>query len=256
MTIKALILDFDGVLWHDTRPVGDIVKIFSRINQLGLKAIVVTNNATRTIDQYLDEFKEFGLVLEPNQIINSAIATSIYLKNRFPQGGSVYIVGEKGIKHYMKEQGFIESEDNVIAVIGSLDRELNYQKINKAASFVRNGAVFIGTNPDQTYLTPNGLAPAAGVMLAAIETACHQKPIIMGKPEKEIYLQALNRLGTLPEETLVVGDRLDTDVKGAIQVGCKTALVYTGVATQQDLEKSDFKPDFVAEDLSELICMI
>ena len=256
MSIRALILDFDGVLWHDTQPVGNIVEIFSTIKQRGLKAVIVTNNATRTIDQYLNEFKEVGLILQPSQIINSAIATSIYLKNRFPKGGSVYIVGETGIKYYMKEQGFVESEENVIAVIGSLDREINYQKINKAASFIRNGALFIGTNPDETYLTPNGLAPAAGVILAAIETACGEKPIIMGKPEKEIYLQALNHLDSLPEETLVVGDRLDTDVNGGIRVGCKTALVFTGVATPEQLEKSNIKPDYVVENLTELLKII
>lgn len=253
MTIRALILDFDGVLWHDTQPVGNVSEIFSIIKKRGLKVVIVTNNATRKIDQYLNEFHKVGLVLKPWQIINSAIATSLYLKNKFPHGGAVYIVGEIGIRHYIKQQGFIESEENVIAVIGSLDREINYQKIHKAATFVRNGALFLGTNPDETYLTPNGLAPAAGVILAAIETASGVKPIIMGKPEKEIFLQALSRLGSLPEETLVIGDRLDTDIIGGIKAGCKTGLVYTGVTTAEQYENSEIEPDFVAQNLSELL---
>ena len=256
MTIRALILDFDGVIWHDTQPVGNLVEIFSDIKKKRLKSVIVTNNATRTIDQYLNELHKTGLLLHPSQIINSAIATSLYLKERFPNGGSVYIVGEAGIKYYMKEQGFIESEENVIAVIGSLDREINYKKIHKAASFIRNGALFIGTNPDETYLTPNGLAPAAGVMLSAIETACGVKPIIMGKPEKEIFLQALDRLGFPADEVLVVGDRLDTDITGGIRAGCKTGLVFTGVTTREQYEKSKIVPDFVAKNLNELLKLL
>lgn len=256
LTIRALILDYDGVLWHDTQPVGNLPEIFSAIAQRGWKVIIVTNNATRKVEQYLQGFLQIGLALEPWQVINAAIATSLYMKNRFPLGGPVHIVGETGIRYYLQQQGFEESEEDVIAVIGSLDREISYAKIHKAASLIRAGALFIGTNPDPTYLTPNGLAPAAGVILAALEAASGVKPVIMGKPEQEIFLQALTCLDVPPQETLVVGDRLDTDIVGGIRVGCKTGLVFTGVTSPEQANNSDVKPDFVAQDLTALLAQL
>lgn len=253
MTIQALILDYDGVLWHDTQPVGNLPEIFSAIEQRGWKAIIVTNNATRKVEQYLEGFQQIGLVLKPWQVINAAIATSLYMKSQFPQGGQVFIVGETGIRYYLQQQGFEESEKDVIAVVGSLDRQISYEKIHRAADLIRDGALFIGTNPDPTYMTPTGLAPAAGVTLAAIEAASGIKPLIMGKPEQEIFLQALARLDIPPEETLVVGDRLDTDILGGKRVGCKTGLVFTGVTSPEQANNSDIKPDFVAKDLTALL---
>ena len=232
-TIRALILDMDGVLWRDTQPIGDLPRIFEQIDRMGLKVVLATNNATRSTDQFIEKVRGFGVSLEPWQVVNSAQAAASYLKGLYPNGGPVFIVGEDPLKHTLAESGFLHDEKQVLAVIAALDRQLTYQKLLQATLFIRAGALFIGTNPDRTLPTPQGLVPGAGAVLAAIETATDQKPLIIGKPSPEMYRLAMSRLGTAPQETLVVGDRLETDIVGAQELGCRTALVLSG-ATNED----------------------
>ncbi len=104
--IKALILDMDGVLWRDSTPIGDLPAIFARIRERGLKVALATNNATRTIDEYLEKLAGFNVIVEPWQIISSAVAAADMLSKRFPDGGAVFIVGENGIQRALEERGF------------------------------------------------------------------------------------------------------------------------------------------------------
>ena len=118
-----------------------------------------------------------ALVVEPWQIINSAMAAAQYLHNQFPQGGPVYLIGEDGLIEALEQQGFYQSDDqDVIAVVASMDRQLTYDKLRRATLLIRGGAPFIATNPDRTFPTPEGLVPGAGSILAALEAACYIKP--------------------------------------------------------------------------------
>ena len=128
-----------------------------------------------------------------------------------------------------------------------LDFQLNYEKIYHASNFVREGALFIGTNPDKTFPLQGGLAPGAGSIISPVEVASGVTPVIIGKPEKYLYQLALSRSGSLPEETLMLGDRLDTDIHGAQQLGIRTGLVFTGISTLDDVEDWQPKPDFIGE---------
>jgi 4-nitrophenyl phosphatase len=252
-SVHGLILDMDGVLWRDTLAIGDLPRIFGEIRKRGWKAILATNNATLSADQYIQKLARFGVSLEHWQIVNSSQATAHYLRQRYPQGGSVYIVGESGLEAELVSQGFFSSEKDPLAVIVGLDRGVTYEKLKKASLFIRAGARFIATNPDKTYPIPGGLAPGAGTFVAAIQAASDHEPLIIGKPEPEMYLQALERMGLNPEETLVVGDRLETDIAGAQRIGCPTALVLSGVSSQQEAEAWAPPPDCIAADLSSLL---
>jgi len=256
--IKALILDMDGVLWRDTTPIGDLPAIFARIQALGLKVALASNNATRTMDEHLEKLSGFGLTLEPWQIISSAAAAANVLSKRFPDGGGVFVVGENGIQRALGERGFTPiidpaDETTPVAVVSSFDRGVTYQKLSRATLHIRAGAPFYATNPDKTFPTPEGLVPGAGAILASIETATDVKPIIIGKPQPAMMYMALENLGTLPEETLVVGDRLETDIAAGQAAGCKTALVLSGVATRKQAENWEPAPDFVFDDLSSIL---
>jgi len=256
--IKALILDMDGVLWRDNAPIGDLPAIFARICERGLKVALATNNATRTVHEHLEKIGGFGVRLQPWQIISSAAAAANVLSNNFPNGGSVFIVGENGIQRALEERGFTpiidpDDETRPVAVVGGIDRAITYQKLRRATLHIRAGIPFYGTNPDKSFPTPEGLIPGAGAILASIEAATDVKPIIIGKPEPAMMYMALEKLGTTPEETLVVGDRLETDIAAGQAAGCKTALVLSGVSTREQAEKWIPAPDFIIDDLSTLL---
>ena len=254
--IKALILDMDGVLWRGGMPLGDLQTIFSKINQIGLQYTFATNNATRHIDEYLEKISGFGIPVKSEQIFTSAKATAEYLKEIHPEGGIVFVVGEKGLKRTLEEYGFSLGDKDVIAVVAGLDTEINYSKLSQATMLIRNGAPFIGTNPDLTYPIPEGLAPGAGAIIASIEASTGVKAEIIGKPRPVMFQQAMSFLGTTPDETLVVGDRLETDIAGGQAAGCRCAVVLTGVSTQEMAEAWKPDPDIICESLTKLVELI
>lgn len=251
--IKALILDMDGVLWRESEPIGNLPRVFDHIEKLGLKYVLATNNATRTSQQYVDKLAGFGVSLNPDRIINSAMAVAHLLHKKHPLGGPVYIFGEAGLAQALEKVGFFHSEENCLAVIASMDRKINFEKLRRATLLVRSGVPFFGTNPDRTFPTPEGLIPGAGSILGALEIATDVVPIIAGKPNPTLYEFALERLSTKPAETLAVGDRLETDILGGQRLGCPTALVLSGIATRK--EASSYTPaiDFIVPDLSTLL---
>ena len=251
--LNALILDMDGVLWRADTPIGDLPGLFQKISVLGLKVVFATNNSTSTSQQYLEKLSKLGIPASKEQIVTSSIAAAGYLKKEFPRGGPVYVVGEDGLKEHLATAGFPHAEEKVLAVVVGLDRNFSYQKLRIANNLIRGGASFIGTNPDLTFPSPEGLTPGAGSMIAAIEAASGVKPYILGKPFPALFQQALMYLQTNPRDTLVVGDRLDTDILGGRNVGCPTALVLSGVTTRAEAESNLIQPDLIANSLSELL---
>lgn len=255
-SVKAIILDMDGVLWRDNEPIGNLPEIFSEIGMRGWQVSLATNNATRTINQYVEKLANFGVEVQENQIINSAQAAAIYLKKFFPQGGNVYCVGESALSNTILNEGFNISTKNVVAVVVAMDRKLTYEKLVQATLLIRSGAKFIATNPDRTFPTPVGLVPGTGATLAALEAASEIKPVVVGKPAPEMYQIAMQRMGILPENTLVVGDRLETDIAGAQEIGCRSALVLSGVTSLQKAQAWKPALDWLATDLTSLLAQL
>ena len=259
--IKALILDMDGVLWRGSESIGDLPAIFKTIAARGLKVTLATNNSTRTLEQYLKKLAGFGLEIEPEQILSSSMATAALLKDAFPAGGDIYVLGHDGIVEALKAEGFrvfqeADIPENTIAVVSGIDWQITYNKIANAATLIRNGAPFYATNPDKTFPTLNGLMPGAGTILAALEAASGVAPIVAGKPQPYILQLAMKRMGVKPEETLMVGDRLETDILGGQNAGCKTALVLSGVTSPETAKKLAPAPDIITENLSFVLEML
>jgi 4-nitrophenyl phosphatase len=253
--IKALILDMDGVLWRDHEPIGDLPAVFTQISKLGLKVILATNNATKNVEEYLEKLSGFGVLLENWQVVNSGIACGIYLKEKYPSGGNIYIIGSSSLVEVLESYGFrsASEDESVLAVVAGLDRQINYTKLRNATVQIYKGAQFLGTNPDRTFPTPDGLVPGAGSILAAIEAATYVKPTIAGKPSPLMYAIAMQRLQTSPAETIAVGDRFDTDIIGGQMAGLKTAMLLSGVETLENASNWIPEPDIVARDLTELL---
>ena len=251
--VKALILDMDGVLWKESEAIGNLPKIFARIQALGLDYILATNNATKTQKKYFEKLAGFGAYIPEEKIVNSSMAVAYLLHKRFPSGGNVYIVGETGLAQALEQAGFHQSENNCVAVIASMDRAISFEKLKRATLLIRSNVPFYATNPDRTYPTPEGLIPGAGSIIGSLEISTDVKPIIAGKPNPTLYEFALERLGTLPSQTLVVGDRLETDILGGQKLGCPTALVLSGIATRTEGESHQPPVDVIAESLEELL---
>ena len=254
--IRGLILDMDGVLWKDNQSIGDLKAIFKKIDRLGLSTVLATNNATRTVEEYQEKVRGFGIELEAWQFVNSAHATVSYLCKTYPGGGPIFIIGSEALRATLEEAGYYYSEDHVLAVVAGMDRVLTYEKLRCATLLIRSGIPFIGTNPDKTFPTPEGLTPGTGAILAAIQAACDTEPIICGKPAPEMYRVAMERMATLPKETLVVGDRAETDIIGAQALGCRSALVLSGVTTLEQAKAWQPTPDLIVADLNAVLDLL
>jgi 4-nitrophenyl phosphatase len=254
--IEALILDMDGVLWRDTDPIGDLPSLFKKIDERGWKTVFVTNNATRTVGQYVRKLASFGVETKQDQIVTSGLATALYLNDNFPSGGPVFSIGEEGLFRTLSEHGFEHAEDEPLAVVVSLDRDLTFKKLEIATSHIRAGVPFIGTNPDPAFPIPGGYIPGTGAILAELEAASGIKPFIIGKPSPKMYQMTLTALNIEPGNALAIGDQMPTDIAAGIDAGCQTALVLSGVSDESTLGYFEYKPTFVAKDISQLIAIL
>ena len=255
--IKALILDMDGVLWRSDEPIGDLPAIFARIQSRGLKYVFATNNGTKTPEQYVDKLADLGVNVEPWQVVTSSLAVSHMLLQTYQRGTKIFVIGEDGVYHALKEKGFevvpvTDAQDAQVVVMG-IDRAITFDKMREATLLVRSSIPFYATNPDKTFPTPRGEIPGAGAWISVVTTATNVEPIYAGKPYPYMMELSLEILGTKKEETLVVGDRLETDIAAGQAVGCPTALVLSGVATKEQAKKWKPKIDMVANDLTNLI---
>lgn len=250
---QALLLDMDGVLWRGDEPIGDVPAILARIEQLGMRYAFVTNNATKTAQDYVAKFQHYGATVSPECIHTSARVTAAFLAQQHPGGGRVFVIGEHGLQAALAEYGFDQAESDCLAVVVGLDRQLTYAKLRQAALLIQAGAAFIGTNPDGNLPTPEGKVPGAGSILAALQTASGVTPTVIGKPQPALLQAALQQLGLRPDQALMAGDRLDTDVQAGFAAGCRTAVVFSGVATRSQAEAWQPAPDHMADDLSALL---
>jgi 4-nitrophenyl phosphatase len=255
--IKSLIVDMDGVLWRENAPIGDLPKNFALIRERGLKFIFATNNGTRTPEQYVERLSEFGVEVDASQVITSALGVAMMLKGKIPSGAPVFVIAGEGVKIALQEQGFqvltVENAEIAQAVVVGIDREINFAKMSEATLLVRRGVPFYATNPDKTFPTPRGEIPGAGAWISVITTATGIEPVYAGKPYPFMMEMALERLGTKKEETLVVGDRLETDIAVGQAVGCPTALVLSGVSTREQAEAWTPRPSLIVQDLEALV---
>ena len=251
--IKAVILDMDGVLWRVNEPIGNLPEIFEKMRSAGLKVLLATNNSTRTPEQYQDKLAQFGVSVSLEQIITAGMATSFLLKKRYPENGKVYILGSDALKLTLQQAGFVYAEQDVLAVVVGLTRIINYEMFSRGALLINAGADFIGTNPDVALPAPEGLLPGTGALLALIEAATGKKPLLAGKPYPTMMEIALKRLEVSPQEVLVIGDRLTTDIAFGQNAGCATGLVLSGVTTLSEAENWKPEIDLIDKDLESLL---
>jgi 4-nitrophenyl phosphatase len=252
--IKALIIDMDGVLWHGNVAIAGLCEFFQLLREKNIKFILATNNASLTREQYVTKLAKMGVTVASEEILTSGIATAIYLAECYePSKTKVYVLGEDGATHPLLERGFtltgLYDVTADVVVVGK-DSTLTWDKLATATLNVRNGAAFIGTNADTTLPTEYGITHGNGAILAAIQTGAEGiAPICIGKPEPIIYQQAIALLGADLAETVALGDRLETDILGAVNTGIRSIMVLTGISCEADLVDADYQPTWVLPDL-------
>jgi 4-nitrophenyl phosphatase len=248
-SLRAAILDMDGVLWRSNQVLPGVTEFFAFVQQQQIAFVLATNNSTKSVESYVEQLTRIGIPAGPEQVVTSAVATADYISHRYPPETPLYIIGEAGIHQTMVERGYHEDPEQARVVIVGLDRTFSYEKLKIATLRIRAGAAFIGTNSDRTFPIPEGLVPGNGSLLAAVRAATDVEPVVIGKPEKIMFDVALQRMGTTPEQTLMIGDRLETDILGAQQAGLPSALVLTGVTPEHQARVDDVQADGVFDSL-------
>ena len=174
--IENLIIDMDGVLYRGDEAVPGVKEFFAFLRARPLCFILATNNSTHTAQQYVDKLAQMGVEVALSEVLTSAQATAMYLETLAPPGTKVYVIGEEGLETAVRERGYIISEDGARFVVVGMDRRLTYEKLKVATLLIREGARFIGSNPDKTLPTEEGFIPGAGAMLAALEASTGVAP--------------------------------------------------------------------------------
>jgi 4-nitrophenyl phosphatase len=260
--IRAMIIDMDGVLWHGTVPQPGLGEFFGILRELDIRFILATNNASQTQDQYVKKLAGMGVNVSRNEVLTSGMATALHLAEHYdPASTRVFVVGEDGACGPLREQGFTltglyelktpktpNAQGADIVVCGK-DSTLNWDKLATATLNIRAGAKFVGTNADTTLPTEYGVTHGNGAILAALTAATGVKPTIIGKPEPIMYRQAMKLLASDPAETIAIGDRLETDILGAVRTGIRSLMVLTGISSEDDLRTSDYQPTWLMPDI-------
>jgi HAD superfamily hydrolase (TIGR01457 family) len=247
---RAFILDLDGVLYRGDEVVPGAPQAVQALRDAGRTLVFLTNNSARTPDQVAGKLASLGIAASPDEVVTSAQAAAPLVARRAEEEGrprTAFVIGERGIREALDATG-IEVVDGEPAEVGFVvvgwDRHVDYEKLRTASVLVGRGARLVATNADASYPAPGGdLWPGAGSLLAAVETASATRAEVVGKPHRPLFDAAVERART--EDALVVGDRIETDISGAVATGLDAALVLTGAAGPGDLLDHDALPAMV-----------
>jgi glycerol-1-phosphatase len=250
----ALLLDLDGVVYRGNQAIPAAVRAIAELRDRGATVLFLTNNSARTPSQVAEWLQGLGVAARPGDVLTSAVAAAAMLRDEFGPGRSVFVIGERGIREALEEAGLVLVDgepDRVDLVVVGWDRSVDYAKLRTASLLVERGARLVATNGDPSYPAPDGMWPGAGAILATITTTTGAEPVVVGKPSRPLFEAAAQLTGG--GNPLVVGDRLDTDIRGAAAVGWDSLLVGTGAAGPADLPMGSALPTYLAADVSVLV---
>ncbi len=261
--VRALLFDMDGVLYVGSRLLPGVSELLAYLDATGRKYLCVTNNASLTSVDFSQRLAKMGVSVAPEHILGSAEATAAWLAEQVRDElrttpVPVVINGMAGLRAALVAYGFEVTDDPTVAryVVSGINFDMTYADLARCLAAIQHGAEFVGTNPDVTIPTDLGILPGAGALQAAIAAAAGVQPRIIGKPFAPMFELAMERLGVTPAETLMVGDRYDTDIAGAAALGLRTAGVLSGVTTAAEFAAASPPPDIIAAGLPELHALL
>lgn len=251
---KAFISDMDGVIYHGNHLLAGVPQFVTWLKDNEKRFLFLTNSSERSPRELREKLARLGVEVGEENFYTSALATASFLSSQTPNS-SAFVVGEAGLINALYEAGIsINDVDPEYVVIGET-RTYSYERVEHAVHLIRRGAKLIGTNPDITGPTEKGIVPATGSLIAPIEMASGCKAYFVGKPNPLIMRHALKKLGARREETCIIGDRVDTDVRSGVESEIDTVLVFSGVAQPDDLCKFAYRPTYTFTDMEEMMTL-
>lgn len=267
---KNYIFDCDGVLWKGSSLIPGVVETLKLLHSKNKKLLFVTNNSSKTRLEYLSKFKDFGLdFIQKQDIITSGYIAALYTSSKIKD--KVYVIGMQGLLKELQEENIqifqnssfiikdftdmklLDVPQDVGAVIVGFDLHVNYTKLAIAHLLLKNkNVLFIATNVDSTFPMENGTLPGTGAIVSSLINSTSRNPVVLGKPNLEMLNVLMQKFDLNPQETCMIGDRLDTDVLFGKNGNLFTILVLSGVSTLKDLENSRIKPDLVLDSIADL----
>ena len=241
---RAFVCDMDGVIYHGNRLLPGAETFVAWLHREAKEFLFLTNSSERTPRELREKLKRLGIDVEERHFYTSALATASFLASQ-KAGGSAYVIGQPGLIHALYDAGYSMNDNDPDYVVVGETPEYGYARIVRAIRHVLNGAKLIGTNPDVTGPAEEGLVPATGALMAPIELATGSRAYYVGKPNPLIMRHALKQLGVRREETVIVGDRMDTDIVAGIESEIATILVMSGVTTEREMRRFAYRPDRV-----------
>ena len=250
--IHSWLMDMDGVLVHEETAIPGADRFLTRLRELGLPFLVLTNNSIYTRRDLAARLAISGLDVPEEAIWTSAMATADFLGSQRP-GGTAFVIGEAGLTTALHGNGYTLTDRDPDYVVLGETRTYSFEQITKAIRLIVRGARFIATNPDATGPTPDGPLPATGSVAALISRATGVQPYFVGKPNPLMMRSALNQIDAHSEAAAMVGDRMDTDVVSGLEAGMHTVLVLTGSTQRDEVERFPFRPSRVVDSIADLI---
>jgi NagD protein len=252
---ECWLTDMDGVLVHEERALPGAVDFLQRLVERGRRFLVLTNNSIFTPRDLSARLARAGLAVPVDSIWTSALATADFLSEQLP-GGSAFVIGEAGLTTALHEAGYVLTDAEPDYVVLGETRTYSFEAITQAIRLVSTGARFIATNPDVTGPSAEGPVPATGSVAALITRATGVEPYFVGKPNPMMFRSAMNRIQAHSESTVMVGDRMDTDVVAGIEAGLETVLVLTGSTRPEQVGRFPFRPSRVLDSIADAVELV
>jgi len=251
---KLFLLDMDGTLYLDNKLFDGTIEFLNYVKNSGGRYIFLTNNSSKSVDKYVEKLSGLGIKADAEDFLTSTNATINHLKNKNYK--CIYAFGTKFFKQQLEDEG-LPITDVVTPGIDCLcmgfDTELTFKKLEDACILLRNDIDYIATNPDWVCPTWYGYVPDCGSVSEMLFRATKRRPVFIGKPQPAMLELAMEKTGFKREETVIIGDRMYTDIKSGYNTGVTTAFVLSGEGTLEDVSESDFKPDFIFRNILDLL---
>lgn len=251
-TSWTYLMDMDGVLVHEDHMVPGADAFLASLRAHGIPFMVFTNNSIYTPRDLRARLLRSGLDIPESAIWTSALATAQFLDKQRP-GGTAHVVGESGLTTALHSIGYVLTDRDPDYVVLGETRTYSFEAITKAIRLVEGGARFIATNPDEKGPSREGTLPATGAVAALIERVTGRAPYYVGKPNPLMMRSALRALGVHSENTLMIGDRMDTDVRSGLESGMQTILVLSGLSNEHTAELFPYRPTKVISSVADLV---
>ncbi len=248
---RFFLLDMDGTIYLDDNLFDGTLDFLAKIKKKGGKYLFVTNNSSKGVDAYVEKLKKIGIDACADDFLTSTDATILYLNNNYPEM-KFYSMGTESFTAQLMNAGVnvtTELSEDIFGLVISNDTELTFKKLDDASRLLTKGVVYIATNPDWVCPTSYGYVPDCGSFAEMLERATGKKPLFIGKPQPEMLLTAMEKYGYSKEDTIMIGDRVYTDIASGYNAGIDTIFVLSGEGTRVDAENTKTKPTYIFENI-------